>query len=168
MWNTSGSVLVLSRLVDKARCWTNRSYLTDFIDFPISPKRIDISVFKQLYVEKGLSAAQIAEMVGVSKQMVLARIRRAGIHRTTGRGRSPDNFRYPEPPFGQKVVSGRLVTCSTEIRVVRLILRLRDTERKEWSEIVSHLNSSGFVSRRGFPLTRIRVKRIHTRWGGKL
>lgn len=100
--------------------------------------------------------------------MVLARLRRAGIHRTTGRGRSPDNYRYPNPPFGFRVYKERLVICRTEMKVVRLILRLRTTEHLGWEAIAAQLNEKGISSRSNRKWDRARIKRIFKRWADKL
>ena len=118
-----GSGMDQKNLVDKPGCWTNRGYLSDFLDFPISPRRVDSSLLKKLYLEEGRTASQLAEQFGVSKQLVLARLRRAGVHRTKDRGRSPYNFRYRVPPFGYRITADqRLVADRKELAIARFII----------------------------------------------
>ncbi len=57
---------------------TNRPYLIDSIKISITPKLIGASEIKALYLQNGLSAAQIAEKYGVSKSFVFAVIQQLG------------------------------------------------------------------------------------------
>lgn len=149
------------------RC-AHRSYLADYIRISILPKKVDPSEIRRLYLEKNLSASQIGERLGVSKQMILARLRSSGIHRTVRKGRSPDNYRYPEPPFGQKILAGRLVLNSREMKIVRLIIQMRDQKRWPWVQIVEHLEKENLRTRRGKHWSRVGVKRVYRRWSGKV
>ncbi len=143
-------------------------YLIDFIPINFSPRKIDRGKLGDLYLKNGFSSAQIADQVGLSKQAVLSRLREQGIHKTLGRGRSPDNFRYPYPIYGYHVVGGRLTTFAKEMKAVRLIVELRDRKARGWEEIVDHLNQRGFRSRTDLPWNRVRVKRVHKHWTGKI
>lgn len=100
--------------------------------------------------------------------MVLARLRRAGIHRTPGRGRSPDNYRYSNPPFGFRVANNRLVISRLEMKVFRLIVKLRIEEKLGWETIVTTLNDRKILSRSGGKWDRARIKRVFRRWVDKV
>lgn len=121
----------------------------------------------RLYKE-GLSAQQVADRVGISKQAVLARLRQIGVRRTPGRGRSPDNFRYPYPPYGFRVVSQRLVLNRRELRIARLIVELRDCNGMKWAEMVEVLKAKGARTRSKREWSSVGLRRVHKRWSGKL
>lgn len=160
--------IFIIQLVDRPERQSNTTYLEDFIRFYVAPKRIDSSVLKRKYLESNLSAQQLADELGVSKQMILGRLRAAGVHGGKGRGRAPENFRFPNPPFGYRVKFGRLEMNPGEVKIVRLIVELRD--RREWtfSAIAKELNQRNLSTRRGCLWTRIGVRSVHTRWKGKL
>lgn len=132
------------------------------------PKRIDPTVIRELYVEKGLSASQIAQQIGASKQMVLARLRRAGVHRTERKGRARDSYRYPNPAYGLRVIGGQLVPNPAEMKVVRKIVTARDRDGWTWKAIAEHLNAAGLKSRTGVAWDLVRVHRVYRRWAGKV
>lgn len=113
-------------------------------------------------------ATQIGEQTGLSKQAVLARLGKEGVRPAAGHGRRKDNYRYPKPPFGFRVVNERLVINPSEMKIVRLIVRLRTTEKLGWETIVAHLNSDGVPSRNGGKWDRARIKRVFKRWANKL
>ena len=52
----------------------------------------------------------------------MGRLREGGVHGGKGRGRAVDNFRFPNPVYGNKVVAGRLETNSTEMKIARLVV----------------------------------------------
>lgn len=161
-------ILRLAKFLDRPKRCAHRDLLYDYIKFLIVRKNLDINEVKRMYLEEKLTASQIGEKFGVSKQMVLSRLRRIGVRRTPDRGRSPDNYRYRNPPYGYRVMKGRLVCCSKKLRVVRALIELRDRRRCEWSEIALQLNQEGHRTRRGLLWNRTGVKRVHQRWSGKL
>lgn len=142
-------------------------YLTDFVNYYHSPRRIPSQTFADL-ARKGLTASQMGEQTGLSKQAILARLREKGIRPEPGHGRQKDNYRYPNPPFGFRVINGRLLVSPHEMKIVRLIVRLREKEELGWEAIVAHLNSSNICSRTGKKWDRARIKRIFKRWAKKL
>lgn len=149
------------------RC-AHRDLLYDYIKFLIVRKNLDVNEVRRLYMEENQTASQIGEMFGVSKQMILSRLRRLGVRRTSSRGRTPDNFRYPEPPYGLKVQAGRLIPNNKEMRVVRLIVDLRERKQCRWTEIIHKLNQNKLRTRRGKLWSAAGVKRIQKRWAGKV
>jgi hypothetical protein len=156
------------KMVDKAECWENRAYLPDFISFRPNPKLISNAELRQKYLQSNLSSQQLADEYGVSKQMILGRLRQAGVHGGKARGRAADNFRFPNPPYGYRVVNGRLETHPGELKVVRLIVELRD--RKGWSfpAIAEELNQRGLGTRQGCRWIRSTVRLVHKAWKDKL
>ena len=142
-------------------------YLADFLNYYHSPRRTPSEIFAE-FAQKGLTATQISEHTGLSKQAVLARLRKEGVRPAAGHGRQKDNYRYPNPPFGFRVVNNRLVINSPEMKVVRLIVRLRTKEKLGWEAIVTHLNNERISSRTGRAWDRARIKRVYKRWANKL
>jgi hypothetical protein len=140
----------------------------DYIKFLVVRKNLDMNEVRRLYLEENQTASQIGEQFGVSKQMILSRLRRLGVRRTPERGRTPDNFRYPEPAYGLRVSDGRLVVNSREMKIVRLIVELRDRRNYKWAVVVEYLNGAGHRTRRGNCWSTIGAKRVHKRWTGKI
>lgn len=136
-------------LVDRVGGWENHSYLRDFIPIRPSPKLIKNAELAQKYLRSTLSAQQLADEYGVSKQMILGRLREAGVRGGKGRGRAADNFRFPNPVFGNKVVGGRLETNPTEMKIVRLVVELRDRQGWSFEKIADELNRRGHRNRKG-------------------
>ena len=137
------------------------------VDLILRIQTIDPSEVRRMYLEEDFTASQIADRLGISKQAVLARVRRTGVRNAQAKGRSSTNYRYRNPPYGLKVLNGTLVPDRREMRVVRQILRLRGNGYG-WMQIVKDLNASGILSRRRKPWRRMGVKRVHKRWVGKV
>lgn len=141
-------------------------YLSDFVTYLHSPRQIPSQVFAA-FSQKGLTASQIGALTGFSKQAVLARLRKEGIRRMPGHGRRPDNYRYPNPPFGFRLAEGRLIVSRSEMKTVRLIVNLRN-KSLGWEAIAAHLNQSQLPSRTGKNWDRARVRRVFRRWNKKI
>lgn|GEM_PF-4118855 len=154
--------------MDPAKGWENHIYLRDFIPIRPNPKLIKNAELAQKYLRSTLSAQQLAEEYGVSKQMILKRLREAGVHGGKGRGRSPDNFRFSNPIFGNKVVAGRLETNSTEMKIVRLVVELRDRQGQSFEKIADELNRRGHRNRKAAKWNRVSVRAVHKNWTGKV
>lgn len=146
----------------------NHSYLTDFISITLLPKQLETSYLVDLYVNKGLSGTQIADMIGASKQMVLGRLRAAKVTGTSSGGRSPENYRQKSPPYGYKVVSNKLVLNSKEIKVAKLILSLKNRQNMGWYQISKHLTEHGYVTRKGTAWGHWTVHLVYNHWNGKI
>jgi len=155
-------------MVDSAKGRENQVYLADFISFFVAPKLLNNVVLTEKYLKSGLSASQIAQELGISKQMVLRRLRLQNVTRTQGRGRSEDNYRFPNPPYGRRVVAGRLELNPAEMKVARLIVELRDKKKWEYTQIAVELGIRGLVTRQGSQWARWTVSRVYRLWVGKL
>ncbi|MBI4404113.1 MAG: hypothetical protein HY537_08130 [Deltaproteobacteria bacterium] len=118
-------------LVDQADYGTNRPYYRDVIEFWSNPYKLDPAQLKHFYVEKGLSANQIAEQLGVAKSTVLSRLRRFKLSPKgwIERASNPNNYRLSNPPYGYVVRDGKLIVNRSELKVCRLIVWLM-RERK--------------------------------------
>ena len=66
-------------MVGRVKCRTNRAILSDSISFYVAPRRIRNEVMKTKYLETNLSAAQLGEEFGLSKQAALGHFE-AGVH----------------------------------------------------------------------------------------
>lgn len=79
-----------------------------------------------------------------------------------------DNFRFPNPIFGNKVVAGRLETNSTKMKIIRLVVELRDRQRASFGKIAVELNCRGHRNRRAAKWNRVSVGNVHKNWTGKV
>ena len=121
------------------------------------------------YVDSNPSSVQIAENVGASKQMVLSRLRSAGVFQEKGRGRSAENYRFPNTaPFGKRVRDGRLVVNPVEVKIARLIVELRNRKSASWALICLQLNEKGYRTRRNTPWQEYNARHVYKLWRGKL
>lgn len=154
-------------MVDRIRSYAHREYLVDYIPIRPVPKLIENAKIAEKYRKHRLSAQQLADELGVSKQMVLRRLRKAGVHGQS-RGRDVDNFRYPNPAYGYKRSQGRLETNRAEMKIVRLIVELRDRQVLSFARIADELNRRGYRTRKGTAWISPSVGQIHKRWTGKV
>jgi hypothetical protein len=157
----------LFKVVERAEYWENHEYLVDYIPVRPVPRLIENAKIAEKYRKHRLSAQQLADELGVSKQMVLRRLRKAGVHGHT-RGRDVENFRFPNPAYGYKRNQGRLETSSVEMKIVRLIVELRDRQGLSFAKIADDLNRRGYRNRKGTQWISPSVGQIHKRWTGKV
>ena len=157
-------------MVDQSECSTNRLYPTETIRFRVSTKALDRGLLTSLYVEKRFSTKQIAEQLGCSKAFVIITLKRAGLLRRKGEAMTlPDNYRCHQPPYGHKVVGGKLVLHPGEIKVCRHIIDLIDRRGLNYLKTGQRLVQEGVKNRRGtFVWHNYTVRRIYDRWKDKL
>lgn len=155
--------------MDQAGQRTNTLVLPDFIEFLVKPARRKPAFFRDLYLIEGLSAAQIAERVGLSKTAVLERLRAQGVRNLPDRKASPNNYRLHEPPYGYSKIDGRLLVNRAELKVCRLVVELRERHKRSYKDIGVALELKGYKGRtekRNW--SHSTVARIYKRWKGKL
>ena len=145
-------------MVDRPLCRTNRSILYDSIECCAVPKRVSRSDLKEKYLRTNLSAAQLADETGLSKQAVLTRLRKVGVSQSKGRWRSPENYRFPFAPYGYRVMKGRLEVFAPEMRAVRLIVELRSRQGFAFAKVASQLGEKGYRTRLGAEWTSAGVR----------
>jgi len=155
--------------VDRTGHRANTNEVTDFIEVFVNPKNINLATIAELYRKGGLSAAKIATQVGLSKSAVLSKLHSLGIRRENLKDIEYDNHRPAiRAPFGQKIVTGKLVPNRHELKIARLIVELRARQSLSWKEIVHHLESENLKTRNGFHWKIRTAKRVFDRWNGKL
>jgi hypothetical protein len=158
-------------MVDQPEHGTNTPYLVDFIKICLSPKLASPEEIRVLYEEKGLSAAQIARRLRISKAMVLARLHDLGIRSDDKPKRytSPENYRCPKPPYGFSVENGRLVPNKSELRTCHAIVELIDRKGLSSTATAKELSRRGFKNRAGSTnWSHGSVLVIYRRWKGKI
>ena len=115
----------------------------------LKPCQIKRQFFRDLFLDEGLSAAQIAERVGLSKTAVLERLRRRGIRNLLGRKTNPNHYRIHEPPYGFRKQEGRLAPCKPELKVCRTVVQMYEEKKWTYSAIGRVLELKGYRNRRG-------------------
>ncbi len=158
-------------MVDQPEYGKNTPYLIDFIQVTLSPKLANNDEIRKLYVEKGLSASQIASQMRVAKSFVLARLHGLGIRdgQNAKRYTSPENYRCPVPPFGYAVKDGKLVPNKAELRVCHAIMELMDRQGLSSTATAKELSRRGLKNRAGRTTwNHGSVLVIYRRWKGKL
>jgi hypothetical protein len=158
-----------TQLVHQPEYGTNRTYIVDIINFSVKPGRVKIEEIQELYLKKGLSAAQIATKLEVSDSFVFERLRATGVRYSPSRNLNPENYLCPTPPYGYKKRSGKLLPNKTELRVCRLIVQLIDHEKLTVAAVARELTRQKIRNRKGtIEWGHSTVKRIYNRWHGKI
>lgn len=163
------------KMVDPATTGTNSAppqptYL-DSIEFFQKCHWKNPANYSDLYLKKGLSAAQIGEKLGLPKQTVLNQLKREGIRLGTNKGRlaNPENYRLAYAPYGFSKKDGRLVPNKAELKICRIVVQLRNNSKMSFHEIASELERRRIKGRTNSILwTHATVGRIYKRWNGKL
>lgn len=158
-------------MVDHSEMWTNQTYLIDFIPISISLRHISKGQIRRLYVEKNLSASQIAERYGVSKTFVLSVLHKSGLTEISKVGRSthPQNYRNNSPPYGYTVRNGHLVTYNPELKICRIVVELRGRRNLSTTQVALELEKRGFKNRKGSKVWNTNtILNIFNRWNGKI
>jgi hypothetical protein len=156
-------------LVERPVRRTNRSKVLDIIDFYSKPKSLKSGLLRALYDEEGLSAAQIAARLGISKAAVLLQLRRNSISTKRGRENNPANFRRANPPYGYKIQDGKLVLSKSEMRVCSEIVELRGRKGLTLAATARELERLGLRKRDGTRKWHHQtVAVIFARWKNKL
>jgi hypothetical protein len=155
-------------VVEQLKAWKNRSKLSDSFNFNFNLKLIEPDIWRDLYEKQGFSAAQIAAKFNAPKSTVLGLLRENGVHLRTARGHSnrADNYRAPNPPFGYKVLAGKLKTDPSELKTCRLIVTLVREKKLSWSAAATELNRLGVPSRKRGKAKWHRhiVRNVYERW----
>ncbi len=162
-------------MVDPAVLGTNSSQdhatYIDNIEFFQKCHWKNTSNYREIYLEKGLSAAQIGEQLGIPKRTVLNQLKREGIRLGTNKGRlvNPENYRLAYAPFGFLKKEGRLVPNKFELKICRTVVRLHNNSKMSFYEIARELERRRIKGRsESISWTHTSVGRIYKRWNGKL
>ena len=142
--------------------YSNTMKVNDSISIFTIPKKAKSEDLTHFYHQDGLTCTQIAAKVGVSKQLVLRRLGKRQPSNNKMNGRSPDNYRHwLNPPYGTKVVGGKLKANSEEVKVIRLVMKFRDENKWSWQKITTHLNDMGISNRVGKKWSPTSIRFIH-------
>lgn len=158
-------------MVDQPEYGANTGYLVDSINITFNVKLLNFDDIKGLFLDKGLSAAQLAKKYGVSKTVILEGLHKIGVKVGGGGERmtNPQNYRCKNPPYGFLVKDGKLVPNKREMKVCRLIVELIDRRGFSSTATARELEAKGFKTRGGSDnWDHSAVRRIFERWQGKL
>jgi IS30 family transposase len=162
-------------MVEAAECGTNHSrpqatYL-DSIEFFQKCHWKNPDNYSDLYLKKGLSAAQIGERLNIPKQTVLNQLKREGIRLGTNKGRlaNPENYRLAYAPYGFAKKDGKLIPNKSELKICRLVVQLRNDSKMSFHEIARELERRRIKGRSdSVSWTHATVGRIYKRWNQKI
>lgn len=158
--------------MEQTQPWKNRSKLLDSFDFTFDLKLINPENWRELYETQGLSAAQIAARYGAPKSTILKILASHGLNKQTNKGCSTriDNYRAPNPPFGYKVVAGKLKVDPKELKTCKLIVSLSRDRKFSWSAIAAELNRLKVPCRKGGVARWHRhiIRNIFQRWNSQI
>lgn len=157
------------RMVHRAGYCANTSKVSDFIDNIVIPKNAKSETIRDLYLDQGLTALQIAHQIGLSKTVVLRRLHALGIRQETVKQMELEKPRpVSRASYGYRIVSGKLVPDRYELKVVRIIVELRSRQGLSWSKLVKHLNSEKIKARGGGVWHITSVRMVFERWKDKI
>ncbi len=124
---------------------------------------------RDLYLNQGLTAAQIALQIGISKTVVLRKLHALGIRRETVKQMELDQPRpVGRAPLGQRIVAGKLTPDRKELKIVRLVVELRSRQNLPWKEVVKRLNSDNLRTKSGLRWKEGAAKMVFQRWNSKI
>lgn len=158
-------------MVDQPEYGANTGYLVDSINITFNVKLLNFDEIKDLFLDKGLSATQLAKKYGVSKTVILEGLHKIGVKVGGGGERmtNPQNYRCKNPPYGFLVKDGKLVPNKREMKVCRLIVELMGRQGLSSTAAARELETKRFKTRGGSEnWDHSAVRRIFERWQGKL
>ncbi len=139
------------KMVDQPEYGTNSTYYVDTIQFHFNPKLLNFEEIRTLYLENGLSAAEIAKKYGTVRSVILGILHRMGVR--LGRGgrvlNDPENYLCKNPPYGYAVKNKKLVPNKAELKLCRTIVELVGRQNMNTSAASKELVRRGFKNRAG-------------------
>lgn len=158
-------------MVEQPEIGTNTPYVVDFVRITLLPKLLNFNEIRALYLEKGLSAAQIAKDYDVAKSVIVGLLNRGGIRPGPHKSRSnnPENYRLRVPPYGFQIRAGKLVPSKPEMMPCRLVVELIQRQGLSANAAAKELGQRGLKNRSGSSKwDHSTVRSIFKRWKGKL
>jgi transposase len=149
----------------------NTPYIVVSIKITLSARLLDSNEIRILYVEKGLSAAQIAKRLNFSESLIASKLDDLGLKGCfeIKRNQNPENYRLPVAPYGYLVRDGKLLTNTKELVICRLVVNLIDRDGLSHSEAARELSRKGFKTRIGKSKWDSKtIYNIYHRWKGKI
>lgn len=162
---------MVERPVPRKNSPLNRATYLDSIEFFQKCDWKNSSNYGALYLEKGLSAAQIGKQLGIPNQTVLNQLKRDGFRLGGNKGRlaNPDNYRLAYAPYGFSKKDGRLIPNKAELKICRLVVQLRNNSKMSFHEVAKELMRGGIKNRdESISWNHATAGRIYKRWNGKL
>lgn len=162
---------LLLKLVEQPEYGTNTSYLVDFIKIMFSAKHLNLEEIRDFYLNRGLSAAQIARHFEVAKSVILSRLHDLGIQegRSAHRSTNPENYRLHVAPYGYAVRDGRLIPNKAEMKLCRLVVELVARRGFSANAAAKELGKRGYKNRSGHTKwDHSTIQSIFNRWKEKL
>ena len=101
-------------------------YISDYIDFRPRLDQLNHAEVRELFIEKRLSASQIAARLDCSKTHILRSIHDFGLSRPKVDRADPENYTLPIAPYGYRKSQNKLVVDAKELRIAKLIVELKD------------------------------------------
>lgn len=148
------------------------AYYLDIIQHSVNPFKSKSSKIAEMYLGKGLSAAQIAGKLGISKTAVLERLHTLGIRNVASlseRVTNPNNYRASVVPYGYRKVDGQLVANKKELRICRLVVNLINEQKLSLQGAARELIQQNIRNRNGNVWwDHSMVRGIFKRWNGKV
>lgn len=158
-------------MVEQPEYGTNTCYLVDFIKITLLPKLLNFNEIRSLYLDQGLSAAQIARECDVAKSVIVGLLNRGGIRpgRQSSRSNNPENYRLKVPPYGYQIRVGKLVPNKSEMRLCRLVVELIARQGFSANAAAKELGKRGYKNRSGHTKwDHSTIQNIFKRWNSKL
>ncbi len=125
-----------------------------------------------MYLGRGLSAAQVSAVLGISKTAVLERLHTLGIRNEASKGErmtNPNNYRATVVPYGYRNANGQLVANKKEIRICRLVVQLINELGLSLNGAARELMQKNIKNRNGNVWwDHSMVRSIYKRWNGKI
>ena len=152
-------------MVDPLKASTNRSKLLDSLEFTFNFFNINPEILKDLYIKQNLSSRQIASRFRTSKSSVLKKINELGFKKE----QHPKPAINPKnPPYGYKFKGGKLVQNSTEIRICKSVVKLKESGFS-YRAIVRHLEDNKILNRhQKIKWSHTVVSKIYRKWNQDL
>jgi len=158
-------------LVEQPEYGTNTCYLVDFIKITLVPKLLNFNEIRSLYLDRGLSAAQIAREFDVAKSVIVGLLNRGGVRpgHQNSRVNNPDNYRLRVAPYGYQIRAGKLVPSKSELNLCRLVVELVKRQGLSANAAAKELGKRGYKNRSGRTTwDHSTVQSIFKRWKDKL
>ncbi|MBX3034911.1 MAG: recombinase family protein [Bdellovibrionaceae bacterium] len=158
-------------MVEQPEIGTNTPYLVDFVKITLLPKLLNFNEIRSLYLDNGLSAAQIARECDVAKSVIVGLLNRGGIRPGPHKNRSnnPENYRLRVPPYGFQIRAGKLVPSRTEMMLCRLVVELIQRQGFSANAVAKELGRRGLKNRSGgIKWDHSTVRSIFKRWKDRL
>ena len=173
------SVALCVSVFDSSPIWIgrmgqNRAELPDCIyytPFSMSPTKIKPAIIAKMYLNKGLTAKQIAKKLTIFKSTVLKRLHFLDIRQGSDIcSASQKRYWHRTPPYGFKIVDRQLVPCSKEMKICRLIVNGIDNRKLSYRAMARELEKKEIKNERShsYHWDHKTIISVYKRWQGRI